>query len=478
MGSLPSLWSGRDWKEHNVKYILNRDYRLRGWTDSIANLEFFPTRALTKITPRECLFLMQCDGKREADLQKFSAEADKFLKLDVIREAAGEELAPEQEYLLYENRFFRHIYLSLTGGCDFKCKHCFSAKDSNPRPITPKTEELIDLIRRLDECGVSDLWISGGEPLLHRGFFDITEEISKRGMTLGALVTNLYHMTHEKADRLLAQGHRPLIHTSFDGIGFHEWLRGVPGSEQVTLEKFRMMKEKGFEIQVHYCVWKESLPAVRDTVLALQETGVDTIRITCVEPAPRWVQGYLDQTISPAEWFDFTVDFLDWWYSNKINTAMGLDIWCFWFNEKNSNKVNIVPDLYEKMDKRYRIPICPDAYDRPYIDCDGRILTCIGMSGISSAMGMDWGNVYRDDLHELLHNSPFTRLVRRTMGELKDAEELCQTCEWNDRCGYGCRIEALAQGNGLDGRDERVCTFFREGYYDQYVGIAKRYGLS
>ena len=32
-------------------------------------------------------------------------------------------------------------------------------------------------------------------------------------------------------------------------------------------------------------------------------------------------------------------------------------------------------------------------------------------------------------------------------------------CEWNDRCGYGCRIEALAQGNGLEGRDERVCAF-------------------
>ena len=88
-----------------MKYILNNDYRLRGWTDSIANIEYFPTREITKITPHECLFLMQCDGVREADESTFAPEISKFLEKGIIRETEGEMLQPGQEYEMYENKF-------------------------------------------------------------------------------------------------------------------------------------------------------------------------------------------------------------------------------------------------------------------------------------------------------------------------------------------------------------------------------------
>lgn len=458
-----------------MKYILNKDYRLRGWTDSIANLEYFPTREITKITPHECLFLMRCDGEREVDVEASAPEIAKYLELGVIRETEGDTLLPEQEYVLYENKFFRTIYLSITGGCDFRCKHCFVAADDNPRAITPTTEEIIDLIKRLDECGIASLWISGGEPLLHKGFLKITEEISRRGMKLETLVTNLYHMTPEIADTLHAQGHNPFLHVSFDGIGYHEWLRGIPGSEKNALEKIKMMREKGFDLQVHYCVWKDSMGAVRDTVLKLQELGVEAVRITSIEPAPRWVESHLDQTITPGEWLDFAENLTEWWISEDIQ--MSLDIWCFLVFNKFKNTINIIPDMHTYNDKRYKISICPDAYERPYIDCDGRIMTCIGLSGFSDKYGMQWGNVYKDDIHEILRKGPFIDLVTRTVGDLKDAEEECQTCKWKDACAYGCRIEALAQGNGLDGRDERICIFYKEGYYERFKEIAMRHNI-
>ena len=83
-----------------MKYILDRDCRLRGWTDSIANVEQLSTRKLTKLTPHECLFLMQCDGRREADTEKFTPEIKKFLDLGMIRKTGGEELLPDQEYIM------------------------------------------------------------------------------------------------------------------------------------------------------------------------------------------------------------------------------------------------------------------------------------------------------------------------------------------------------------------------------------------
>ena len=461
-----------------MKYILDRDYRLRGWTDSLANAEQLSTRKLTKLTPHECLFLMQCDGIRDADTETFAPEIQKFLGLGMIHETEGDALLPGQEYEMYPNKLFREMYLSITGGCDFRCKHCFVAEDNAPRGVAPSTEELLSLIGRLDDCGIADIWVAGGEPLLHKGFMEVITEIARRRMKLGCLVTNLYHMTPEIADRILELGHDPLIHTSFDGLGYHEWLRGVPGSEKRTLENIGMMKKKGYTIQAHYCVWKDSLEAVRPTILKLRDVGVDGIRITCVEPAPRWVASYGNQTITPKEWLDYMLDLLDFWYSEKIDRDMGLDIWCFWNQQQGSRNVKIVPDMFKYRDMLHKIPMCSDAYQRPYIDCDGRIMLCIGMSGYTKLNGMEWGNVYTDDLHELLREGPFIDLCRKNLKEVKETQERCTDCKWKEYCGYGCRIEAYAQGNGFFGVDERVCAFFRDGYYSRCLELANRYGIT
>ena len=50
-----------------MKYILNRDYRLRGWKGEPFFLESFSQRRLTRLKPEEFLLLLKCDGKTEYD---------------------------------------------------------------------------------------------------------------------------------------------------------------------------------------------------------------------------------------------------------------------------------------------------------------------------------------------------------------------------------------------------------------------------
>lgn len=430
-----------------MKYILNKEYRLRGWTDYWVCLEHFPTRRLWELTAREGHFLMKCDGVREPDEAAFAPEI----------------------------RRFRNINLSITGSCDFRCRHCFNATDDSPRGITPKTDEIIEFIHRLDDCGVASLGITGGEPLLHPGLLKITQEIKNRGMVLESLNTNLYHMTEDFPDALRDQGNDPVIYTSFDGIGTHEWLRRVPGSEKRTLEQIKMLKEKGFRIHVHTCVWKDSLKSVRPTVLKLQELHADIFRITAVEPAVRWMKGSADQHIPPEEWLAFLEEFLVWWYKEKI--SMSLDIWGYWYHQYGSSSVFLKPVLPENDISQYRIPFCPDAYQRPYVDCDGRIMTCLGMSGVSKAHYLDWGNVYTDDLHHILRDGDFIKQLCLSVGEMKDRIPACRDCEWSKLCNFGCRAEALAQGNTAEGLDERMCIFFKKGYYGRFKRIAEEFGL-
>ena len=462
-------------EKKKMKYILNKDFRLRGWTDSIANLEYFPSRDLLELTPKECLCLMKCDGEREMDPEAFQAELKKFLEAGVISETEGAKRLPEQEYLFYPNRKIRSMNIAITGSCDFRCRHCFNAADDSPRGVTPKTEDLLRLIEELSECGVANIWLNGGEPLLNKDFLKITKAIKDHGMIFSHLISNTYHLTPEIVDELLRQGHKPMVYVSFDGVGSHEWLRQVPGSEQRTLERMAMLKEKGFYVLAHQCVWKDSLPNVWPTVYKLQELGVDKLRITSVEPSVRWKEGTKDQTISYRAWLDFSVEFLRRWYQEKID--MSLDIWGFWQHSRGSDQVRIVPDIYQDHDKEYRIPSCSDGYNRPFIDCDGRIMICQGLSGITKVYNMEWGNVYTDDLHELLRDSRLMDSFKQTVGKMKDEQEACRDCEWRDHCNFGCRPEALTQGNGLFGIDERMCIFYKEGYYDRYKEIMAEYGL-
>ena len=459
-----------------MKYILNRNYRLRGWTDHLVCLETLPDRRLTDLTVHEGLALLQCDGQRETDMDKFGPEIKKFLSMGVISETTGDQLLPEQDYIIYENKRFRSVSLSITGSCDFRCRHCFNAADDNsPRGTTPDTSKVIDLIRRMDECGIANIGITGGEPTLNKGFLKITQAIKDQGLIFSILNTNLYHMTEDIADEIKAQGHSPRVFTSFDGIGTHEWLRMKEGSEKRTLEQIQMMKSKGYNVLVHMCVWKDSIKTVRNTIKTLESIGTDCVRITSVEPSFRWMRGCADQYIPPREWLDFVTGLLDWWYEEKIN--MRLDVWGLWLQMSPSSPVSILPVFHGNRADEYRMPFCSEGYERPYIDCDGRILTCIGISGATLECGYDWGNVYRDDLHHILRDGEFIKLCKRSMGIMKDNIEQCRECKWRGLCNFGCRAEALGQGHGIEGLDDRVCAFFREGYYDSFRKIAEKHGL-
>ena len=114
---------------------------------------------------------------------------------------------------------------------------------------------------------------------------------------------------------------------------------------------------------------------------------------------------------------------------------------------------------------------------RPFIDADGRLLPCIPSSGLTAAMGIEYGNVFHDSLQELYTESPLTKQLSVTCGQIKKSSQRCSQCPHLSYCSAGCRVEAMVQGNGLNGIDERVCSFFADGCYDRLKAIADRWGL-
>ena len=458
------------------KYVLNKNYRLRGWQGSPWWLEVFPGRSLQKLSPDELIFLLRCDGKTDIDEIQFREDLERYLPKGVVSPCpAGTDLLPEQKYFCYPNKRFRRVRLALTGRCNMYCKHCFNTAGVETRTVEPSAEDLLKLIAKLDECGVSEIGLTGGEPLLCNDLLSLTAEITRRGIQIPFINTNGYLLSEQLIDSLEAQGVRPKWFISFDGIGTHEWLRGVPGSEARVLKNIELLCRRGYYVLVHQCVWRDSLETVRPTVIKLKNLGISCYRLTTVEPSLRWQELEPGQSVSTEEWQEWLCDFLPWWYKEQI--GMKLDVWGFWQDYRRSGHVRIVPDSIACTGILDQASACGDAMDMPFIDADGRLVFCLGMSGLSDAFGFEWGNVYRDDLHEMFTDSIFTKRLALTKGMLKEQNEECRSCPWNNRCSKGCRAEAMVQGNGFAGIDRRVCVFFKQGYFQRFCEIAERYKL-
>ncbi len=95
---------------------------------------------------------------------------------------------------VYSNRIPLNGSLELTGRCNFKCIHCYNAKEDFS-PVELTTKEWKSVLDTISEAGTLFLLISGGEPLLRNDFAEIYEYAVKKGLivtvfTNGSLVTD------------------------------------------------------------------------------------------------------------------------------------------------------------------------------------------------------------------------------------------------------------------------------------------------
>ncbi len=459
-----------------MKKLLAPSYRLRGWADRPYVLERIPDRSHRTLSLTEFLYLLRCDGQTDIEPEGWPAEPEWLREGEYVFPTDGTgHLLPDQEYKSYPNRYFPYMELSLTGRCNMCCRHCFNAPDQNPRTVEPSMEQLENLLEQMAGCGVGRLRLVGGEPLVRKDFLHVTAEMARLGIRCYEIATNALLITPELLDALDAQGHRPIWNVSFDGIGFHDWLRNREGAQQKTLERIRLLCERGYYVHIHQCVWNSSLDCVRETVRALEALGVSRCRILPVEPGPRWKENACGETISATRWQAWIPPFLEWWYDNHI--PMDLDIWGYWQSDHLTGNVRIVPDISRYSGCMDQIAACGDAKKMPLIDADGRLLFCDAVSGYSEAHGIVWDNVFQTPLKDLLTDSVFLQRLGISCGELKRRNPECQACEWRDHCGMGCRAEAIAHGTGMYGIDKRMCRFFRDGVYGRLLALTEKYHL-
>jgi len=160
----------------------------------------------------------------------------------------------------------------LTLRCNLRCIHCGSrAGDSRPDELT--TGEALDLVSQLDEIGVREVSLIGGEAFLRRDWLDIAAEITRRGMRC-TMTTGGYGLGPKLAAKIAAAGIR-LVSVSVDGLkATHDRLRGREGSWRQAFVAVRSLLDAGIKTGANTQINRLSAPELPRIYEHLRDAGV------------------------------------------------------------------------------------------------------------------------------------------------------------------------------------------------------------
>ena len=167
----------------------------------------------------------------------------------------------------------------ITDECDQRCKHCYLFAEDAQRPCT--TMPFDELMRVLDEvegcCArrhmLPSFVVTGGDPILHPRFWDLAEELHRRGF-LWAIMGNPFHLDDAVCRRLHELG-CVRYQLSLDGLRpFHDSLR-KPGSFDATMAAIRPLKDNGILVQMMATASRQNLSDILACMDLVVERGVD-----------------------------------------------------------------------------------------------------------------------------------------------------------------------------------------------------------
>jgi heme d1 biosynthesis radical SAM protein NirJ len=160
------------------------------------------------------------------------------------------------------------VIWNLIRRCNLACKHCYSISADVEFPGELSTADVYAVMDDLKSFQVPVLILSGGEPLLRRDIFDVSQRAKALRFYLG-LSTNGTLIDAGLADRIRGIGY-DYVGISLDGIGpTHDRFRRQPGAYQAALNGLRLLRERGVKVGVRFTMTEDNvaeLPALLDLV--------------------------------------------------------------------------------------------------------------------------------------------------------------------------------------------------------------------
>lgn len=454
-------------------YILDENIALRSWW--LVPYAVYIKGELTAngIKKEQYDLLCLCDGEHDIETSETLEDLIKQRAIHPIQKGK-KHLSEWQKPLKCENRYMPSMNWMITGKCNYNCLHCFNAKDNAPLQSEWTLEEANKLLDEAQTCGINGFTITGGEPMAHRHFFEIIDGIYKRGMYVFELNTNGFFLNQKALDHFKRIGCRPLIKISFDGIGFHDWMRNHKGAEEDTLRAIKLCIDNGFPVKVQMNINKRNKDSILKSLEYFDSIGVKTTRVICTTDSVRWVENAHGQSFNVTEYYDATLEIVGSYIKNehKMNVVFWQIIEVY---PKNKTYV-LVPMAGLLTNYRESRPLCQGNRGMIAVGANGNVYPCLQMSGWLEAKGIVFENVKQTGLQKILQGGVLMKEICATIGDMLKVNEWCKKCKHLTYCRGGCRaLAVLASDGDFRASDMTKCTFFQKGYMDKLMKVMKGY---
>ncbi len=457
-----------------MRYILDRRYRLRGWELlPWAVVDTESGRALF-ISEQEMEALKLCNGRIETDLPLIPRELrdilPKIAEHGVIHPCgAGETLDPAQEYRKYPARYINTAHWSVTGRCNYRCKHCYmSAPDAKYGELPH--DVIMRMVDELAECGVMNVSLTGGEALVRGDFMEIVDALLEREIRITTICSNGALVRKELLQQLDSRGIHPKFSMSFDGVGWHDWMRGVPGAEETVDRAFLLCRDMGFPTGAEMCLHRRNLDTLRASVLHLRDVGCAALKTNPAGSVGEWAKNGAGEEIGIPELFQLYLDYVPRYYEDGMPLAIQLG--GFFTADPR------VPDRWDIPMYRYpadpaKCCVCSHARMVMYISPEGRALPCMSLSGME--IQEEFPLIPEIGLSRCITDSRYMDFINTRADKVLAHNPECGVCAFQSWCLGGCRAGGL-DGSGqrdLLYKDPAACELFTGGWAAKLIGRMK-----
>ncbi len=455
-------------------YALAPFYLLRGWQNATSVLVRKTVDTHLALNGREFAVMNLCDG--ETDIEEIISDPEdlQFLaKMEqkgvVIRSDVKKPILDEQKYQYYDNRYFSSIQWSITGRCNYRCRHCYMDAPEGKLGELP-LDEMKSIVDQIYDCGIRMLELTGGEPFMRKDFWELTDYILSKGMYIGKIYTNGWLLNEEVIRKLKERNFRPNFSLSFDGLGWHDWMRGVPGAEDRAIKALKLCQEAGVYTDVEMCLHKGNIHKIRETVNFLASIGVSAVKTGNVVDTPLWLKNSEGYTLTKKEYYDACLKYVSDFYEDgmPINVLLGGAIR---LQAKSKKYVAVMVKALSE-ESCHESFLCGAARFTAYITPEGRFVPCMS---ITSMKEQEKFPLIRDvGVKQCMSDSYYLDFIGKHVRDLLERNQKCRECEYRVPCCGGCRANAMMAGNGdWFACDPEVCFLYENGYPQKFMDAAE-----
>lgn len=453
-------------------YRLKDKYILRGWEKLPYAIVDTDTNNAEFIDAEHMNALKWCGGGINITIPLVSdderAIIHEYAERGIVEPCEpGHSISKEQEYRLYPARYIRSVQWSITGRCNFKCRHCYlSASTGKYGELSHDT--VMNIITQLEACGITGVKLTGGEPLVRSDFWEIVDSLLEHGIRIPHIYSNGVLVNENFIDGLTSRGLNPLIIISYDGKGWHDWLRGVKGAEEMAERAIKLCADNGLKVVADMCLHRHNKHTIRESVNHMASLGAYIIRIGGIQNTGSWKDNNeADNTLSIDELFRLYYDYLPHFFEDNLPVELWLGAFLIYNNELNEF---YIPGYMEK--QKPDDCLCCSRTDM-YISPEGRVMPCMPMAGTILHDRMPL--IQEEGLAHCINDSFWFNIVNLRVRDYWAANEECRNCEYASVCSPGCRATALEyEPDNYMAKSPTLCTLIKGKWPEKIIDLMKR----